>query len=132
VESQEQGRVILVQKWDGKRPAIQYMLRNFRRYLIQEKLDKVNDQNKKKHKPGNNTLSITIKWIESLLHTPIHDNRKYCVWRILAPYFVNIRKLSDEDSYIGIMSWLEICNRTKRLAFDPKHRARYELDMRIK
>jgi hypothetical protein len=106
------------------------MLRNFRRYLIQEKLDEVNDRTRKKCKPNNNnnnTSSLTIKWIESLLQTPIHDYRKYCLWRILVPYFVNVRKYSDDDSYVGIVSWLETCNRAKRLSFNPKQRARYDI-----
>jgi hypothetical protein len=120
-------QVSVIQRWDGKKPAIQYMLRNFRRHLIQEKLDEVNDRNKKKLKPSNNTSFHTILWIESLLHTPIHDHRKYCLWRILVPYFVNVRKLSDMDAYVGIMLWLELCNKLKRLSFDPKHIARYDI-----
>lgn len=47
------------------------------------------------------------------------DGRRYCVWRILAPYLVNVRKLSDEESYSVIISWLERCNMLKRLSFDP-------------
>jgi hypothetical protein len=31
--------VKVVQKWDGKRPPINWVLRDFRRYLIQEKID---------------------------------------------------------------------------------------------
>lgn len=120
-------QVDVIQQWDGKKPAIQYMLRNFRRHLIQEKLDEVNDRNKKKYKPSNKTSFHTIRWIESLLHTPIHDHRKYCLWRILAPYFVNVRKCSDEDSHLGITSWLECCSKVKRLSFNPKQRARYDI-----
>jgi hypothetical protein len=31
--------VKIIQKWDGNRPAINWILRDFRRYLIQEKID---------------------------------------------------------------------------------------------
>ena len=31
--------VKIIQKWDGNRPAINWLLRDFRRYLIQEKID---------------------------------------------------------------------------------------------
>ena len=122
-------QVRAIQQWDGKKSAIQYMLRNFRRYLIQEKLDEVNEQSKKKNRPSNNnnTSSNIIRWIESLVQIPIHDYRKYCSWRILAPYFTNVRKFSDESSYREITSWLERCNRTKKLSFNPKQRARYDI-----
>jgi hypothetical protein len=120
-------QVSVIQQWDGKKSAIQYMLRNFRRYLIQEKLNEVNNWSKKKNKSSNNTSTRTIGWIESLLKTPIQDYRKYCSWRILAPYFVNVRKYSDESSYLEITSWLQICNRTKKLSFNPKQKVRYDI-----
>ena len=40
------------------------------------------------------TNSTTIRWIEKLLQTSIDDYRKIVVWRILTPYFINIRKCS--------------------------------------
>ena len=103
------------------------MLRNFRRYLIQEKLDEVNDHKKKKRKPSNNTSFHTIRWIESLLQTPIGDYRKYCLWRILIPYLVNVRKLSDEESASVVSRWLNNCNSIKRLSFDSKYLLKYNL-----
>lgn len=120
-------QIILMQKWNGYRIPIQYMLRNFRRYLIQEKLDEVNDRNKKRYKPSNNTSSHTIGWIESLLQTSLPDNRKYCIWRVLAPYLVNVRKLSDEESISIIRGWLEKCNSIKCLSFDPKDILKYNI-----
>ena len=36
----EEAEVKIIQRWDGKRPAINWMLRDFRRYLIQDKYDK--------------------------------------------------------------------------------------------
>jgi hypothetical protein len=32
---------IFCMQWDGKKPAILYMLRDFRRYLIQKQLDEL-------------------------------------------------------------------------------------------
>ena len=40
----------------------------------------------------------TISWIEKLLDTPIDDYRKSAVGLILAPYLVNIKKLSYDDA----------------------------------
>ena len=36
----EEAEVKIIQRWDGKRPAINWLLRDFRRYLIQDKYDK--------------------------------------------------------------------------------------------
>jgi hypothetical protein len=118
-------KVSVIQQWDGKKDAIQYMLRNFRRCLIQDKLDEVNDRNKKMPNSNNNTSSRTISWIESLLQSPIPDYRKYCLWRILTPYLVNVRKLSNEESYPIIRTWLEKCDSIRRLSFNPKYLLKY-------
>jgi hypothetical protein len=120
-------QISVVQHWDRKKAAIQYMLRNFRRYLIQEKLDEVNDRDKKKYNPINNDSSHTIRWIESLFQTPIHDHRKYCLWRILIPYLVNVRKLSDEESTSEVSRWLDNCNSIRRLSFDPRYILKYNI-----
>jgi hypothetical protein len=32
--------VKIIQRWDGQKPAIQYLLRDFRRWLINEKLER--------------------------------------------------------------------------------------------
>jgi len=60
-----------------------------------------------------------IPWVERLLKTPIQDHRKYCIWRILAPYFINVKHLSFDSSYDKIYQWLERCNELKALNFDP-------------
>lgn len=44
--------------------------------------------------PANNTISH----VERLLETPLTDYRKSAISLILAPYFVNIQKLSNSDS----------------------------------
>ena len=122
--------VKVIQKWDGHRPAIQYMLRDFRVYLIQERLDQINAA-AKKIKPSDrfagHSSNSSIDWIEGLLQTPVADYRKYCIWRILAPYLVNIRGLSDESALSTIMMWLDKCNTVKRLSFYAKPKAREQI-----
>jgi hypothetical protein len=49
-------------------------------------------------------------WIETLLTIPLADYRKYCVWRILAPYYINTLRVSSEVAYDKICQWLELCN----------------------
>ena len=122
--------VKVIQKWDGQRPAIQYMLRDFRVYLIQERLDQINVADKK-IKPSDrfagHSSNSSIDWIERLLQTPIAEYRKYCIWRILAPYLVNIRGLPDESALSTIMVWLDKCNTMKRLSFYAKPKAREQI-----
>ena len=57
----------------------------------------------------------SIRYIEKLLTIPIEDYRKNAISLILAPYFVNILKLSDEDSLHRIRQWVLKCNDVKPL-----------------
>ena len=41
VNSKSSQTVQIIQRWDGQRPAIQYLLRDFRRWLIAEKLEQL-------------------------------------------------------------------------------------------
>lgn len=50
-------------------------------------------------------------------YTPIEDYRKCWVWRVLAPYLVNIRRLSDEETRIRMLNWLEKCGSEKRIIY---------------
>jgi hypothetical protein len=54
-------------------------------------------------------------WIETLLQIPISDHRKYALWRIVAPYLINIRKLSHEDAIRIIREWLDKCDKLRPL-----------------
>jgi hypothetical protein len=62
----------------------------------------------------------SIDWIEALLQQPLVEHRKYCIWRILAPYFINVKRLSFDDSYKRIYEWLAGCNELRELDFDPE------------
>ena len=61
------------------------------------------------HRPGciETIYSTTIVWIEKLLQTPIDDHRKFAVWRILAPYLINIRKYYTDEASNIIRGWLD-------------------------
>jgi Primase X len=65
-----------------------------------------------------NNQKKCIFWIERLLKTPIPDYRKYCIWRILAPYLINIKRLSLDEAFDIIDNWLINCNDLKPLDFD--------------
>jgi non-catalytic primase subunit PriX-like protein len=111
--------VRIVQKWDGNRPAINWLLRDFRRYLIQERIDD-NVAKRKRSRLCSNTKTMPTKrvWIEMLLDTPIEDYRKEATRRIIAPYLVNIKKLAYDDAFNVTKNWLDECNKIRPLDFN--------------
>jgi Primase X len=69
----------------------------------------------------------TIPWIEKLLETPIDDYRKNAVNLILAPYLINIKKLSYDVALNIINSWLSRCGELRKLDQDFNYMVRYAL-----
>jgi hypothetical protein len=121
----EDAEVKTAQKWDGSRPSIQPMLREFRRWLIQKKIDAFEELKKQekfqmtvsKNQEGTNV----IKWIEKgILEQPLSDHRKYIIWRILSPYLLNVRKLPKEEAYSVMKEWLDNCDELEKLSFNSK------------
>jgi hypothetical protein len=93
--------VKIIQKWDGNRPAINWLLRDFRRYLIQEQIDN-NVVKRKKSK----TTSTKRLWIETSLDITIEDYRKYA--NNNKPIVYNeIRNLSKYHCYVYAESILK-------------------------
>ena len=126
--------VRIVQEWNGYRVPIQYMLREFRRYLIQQRID---NNNNRRHRvsPANdpftnqksNSRPRSVRWIGNLLRAPITDQRKYSIWHILAPYLINVKQLSDEEAYTIIITWLDECSKLERLSFYHKPRVKDDI-----
>ena len=115
--------VKIIQKW------VQRLLRHFRIWLIQKRIDDIKELKKqeKKHAKFQMTLAKnqertnTIKWIEKgILEHPLSDHRKYIIWRILSPYLVNVKKLPKEEAYSIMKEWLDKCNKLEKLNFNPK------------
>jgi hypothetical protein len=73
-----------------------------------------------------------IPWVEKLLQTPIEDYRSRAVWRILAPYLINVRKLSYEEGFSIIKEWLDKCNNLKKLDFNANSKIREGLNELLK
>jgi Primase X len=130
---EQDAEVKIIHRWDGKRPSIQPLLRDFRRWLIQKRFDDIEElkkqakkhakyqivasQNQNEHKNRINR----IKWIEErILEHPLPDHRKYVIWRILAPYLANVKKLPKEESYSVIKDWLDKCDKIEKMNFNAK------------
>lgn len=71
--------------------------------------------------PNNNgNKNNNWPWIESLADDILlSDYRKYCIWRIFVPYYINVKKMSETDTIKTVKAWLDRCNISKPLDFDP-------------
>ena len=73
-----------------------------------------------------------IYWIEKLLQTPLPDYRKTCIWRILAPYLINTKRLSYDQAFTIIEKWLGGCSKLCRLQFNARTKIKQDLNTAIK
>ena len=118
--------VHIIQRWDGYRPEINYILYDFSIRVYGQECLRLMKAHKRKQKQNKSSLDHNycnqIYWIEKLLSTPLADYRKYCIWRIVTPYLLNIRKLSERDTTNIIKMWLNQCDRLRRLDFNPNQK----------
>jgi len=74
------GRAVnIVKQWDGQKLAIQYLLRQFRIWLTEAKVEERRQFDCKRTRVQAISSTKTIWWIEKLLQTPIDDYRKFTV-----------------------------------------------------
>ena len=106
---------VKIVQWDGKRPAINWLLRDFRRYLIQHKINSLLSERKKIRYSDaiKASTSPTRVWIETFLNIPIHDYRKYALRLIVAPYLTNIKRLSYDEAFTVVKQWLDLCSKKR-------------------
>jgi hypothetical protein len=130
INSKNRQTVRIVQKWNGCKSSIKPLLRDFRRYLIDQHFKELQSEFRRKERSDSDTGTDnhSINWIEHLLETPIADHRKYCIWRILAPYLLNIRKLPEQEAFNVIREWLNHCSELQRLQFSINQRINDGLD----
>jgi Primase X len=118
-ESLDNSKVKIIQQWNGYRPPIKELLYGFRDYMIQKKIDEYNYRQKillnARRSNNNNDNRNYYEWIENILERPFEDGRKIILDLILAPYLINIKKLSYQESYQIIRMWLDKCDSLKRL-----------------
>ncbi|MGC1133800.1 MAG: DNA primase noncatalytic subunit PriX [Nitrososphaeraceae archaeon] len=123
--------VKIVQRWDGIKPPINYLLRDYRTWLVAEKINKKMEKKSSRNYRKSYSLCYngtdTIQWIEKLLQIPIADHRKYAIWRILIPYLFNIRNLSDTNVTNIIQDWLNKCDETRALDFNVEYSIRQNI-----
>jgi hypothetical protein len=54
------------------------------------------------------------------------------LWLIIAPYLLNVRKLSYEEAFIIAKDWLSLCSSIKRLDFNSDRRIKENLNNALK
>lgn len=129
--SREESKVKILQKWNGKRIDVDSLVHEFRIWLTQQEINlnrnkksktsiRKCDFNYSKNRKGQANNTSKIDWIERLLHIPIEDYRKDCLWRIIGPYLLNVRKLSELEASKIMKVWLDECDGVRKLDFEPK------------
>jgi hypothetical protein len=129
-------QVRIIKKWDNDhRPNINLLVGSFYAYLKDQKIKekKIREMRavaapKYLRVDTTRNSNDSIPWIEILLENAINQGRKMSIWHILAPYLINVKKLSYSQSFDIIRDWLERCSRLKRLNFNIRQKIREGLD----
>ena len=144
-----QQEVVIVQRWNGQRAAIQYILRDFRYYLFDNrakaKADEIKrieesikrDRKRKRlgyvstsyyNSNNNNNNNGISGWIECLLQIGIDDYRKRAISLILAPYLLHKKQLPIEEATQIMRDWLiNKCEPLRHLDFRVESKVREAL-----
>jgi hypothetical protein len=129
-------QVSIISKFDNKvpLPKINLLAGSFIAYQKEIQRQEARDNNCRRQAAGNyNCNNVeSYYWIEKLLQTPLADYRKNCIWRMLAPYLINVRKLSYDQSFAIISNWLDKCSKLERLGFNARPKIRADLQSAIK
>ena len=116
INSKYGNKVTIVQKWNGYRPNISLeLLLDFKRYLKQKDRQKQLLLNSGRNRTNNNYDPKYYVWVDLLIQSPIPDHRKLVIDLILAPYLINVKQLSFEESYTIIKNWLDKCHDLENL-----------------
>ena len=145
INSKNNVQVKIVKRFDQKAqsiPNINLLIGSFCAYLADQQIkearyNKVIDQQStssfyNNSNSNNNHQESIIYWIENLIQTPLSDYRRNCIWRILAPYLINVKELPYDQSFNIIASWLDKCSKLRRLHFNPKSKIKQDLNNAIK
>jgi Primase X len=123
--------VNIVRYWNGIRPKINPLIYDFHIWLANNEIKNISKllriESSKQYRRTNSFSSDPISWIERLLKTPIDDYRKNAISLILAPYLINVKKITYANAYNIITDWLNGCSSSRRLDSNFKYHTRYAL-----
>ena len=116
INSKYNKKITIIQKWNNYRPNLSLeLLLDFKRYLKQKERQKQLLLNSVRNRSDNNYDPKYYSWIEHLLHTPIEDFRKLVIDFVFAPYLINVKQISFEESYTIIKNWFDKCYNPNKL-----------------
>jgi hypothetical protein len=124
-------RVRIRESWDSNTPSVgRVVIMQYYNYLQFERIRDVQVQRQRRiYGRARECFSIRgYDYIEKLFNKPLDDFRKFCIWRVFVPYFINIRRLSRSEAFNRTKSWLDRCNSVQRLNFSPRWRIDYALN----
>ena len=98
-----------------KLPKINNLIAEFMTYLVDKDLKLEARTMVMNRRRINNSETNSIPYIEKLLNLRLTNHRKFAVSLILAPYFVNIKRISEKESFTRIKEWALGCNEVKSL-----------------
>lgn len=101
--------VKILHNWDGIRLSIKPLLTEFYVYLADAKIKEIHRNRKSRKYSVHYGNNHKIPYVEMLLQIPISESR------IVAPYLINIRKLSYDHAASIIREWLDKCDKLKPL-----------------
>lgn len=127
INSKYGNKVDIIQKWNGTEVIASPILLPFLDHLIQIKIE--SEESKKRNSITNSKSNDNdnITWIERLLKTPIADHRYFCLWHILIPYLLNIKKLPEDQVILIITRWLDECNKLNKIRWKYPQRIKEQL-----
>jgi Primase X len=133
VNSKSNAQVKVVKEFDKTAPLpnINLLIGNFYVYLKDQQIKESGYRNRIEQPSWNNN-DKSVGWIEKLLQTPLPDFRKSCIWRILAPYLINVKGLSYDQTYNILANWLDNCGKLHRLDFNYRLKIKQDLRNAIK
>lgn len=129
-------RVRIVQKWDGNEAVVgKVLLKQYYNYLQFAEIKNIREQRirESRHRTYGRARECTNlhngnDYIEKLFNKPLDNFRKFCIWKIFVPYFINIKRLPRLEAFNRTKSWLDRCNSISRLNFNPVWRIDYALN----
>jgi hypothetical protein len=127
-------RVRVEKHWDGNIPEVKKaLLIQYLKYLQFIAIRDIHRQRIKKYRLYGRAVSCNnihqdYDYIEKLANKPLDDFRKFCIWKIFVPYFINVKRLPRLEAFNRTKSWLDRCNSISRLNFNPRWKIDYALD----
>jgi Primase X len=91
-------------------PKINNLLTEFMTYLVDKDLKSEVRSKLMTRRRKNTSENNSIPYVEKLLGLRLTNHRKFAISLILAPYFANIKCISENESFDRIREWVLRCN----------------------